>query len=217
MKANLTTRMRLLALLPLILLVSEAAAQSQDYHFHWSPCPQADDRGAPLPEAVEYEVWLRKGSGAEEKVGTVVGDTTFVLNAEPGVVQRIRVCGYDERGVPSEMSEWSDPVYFEANRSVPSVPSTGELRPNYPNPFNPETRIVYGIPEDLGEGDVVRLEIYALDGRRVRVLEAERTPGWHEVVWDGKDDRGQTTATGMYMTAFTCGTVVETNKMTMLK
>ena len=82
-------------------------------------------------------------------------------------------------------------MYFEGEvRTGDGVPPAGALDGNYPNPFNPETRIRYGIPADIATGTPVRLEIYGIDGRRVRSFTVDRTPGWHEVTWDGTDDRG---------------------------
>lgn len=200
------------------LAVTAAVAQTTEYRFHWGPSPEQDGEGNPLPQAVGYEVWLREDADAEQLVATVMGDTTYTLRAQAGVVHRIRVSGFDDEGRRSVKSEWSDPVYFEdETRTTPTTPSSAELGGNYPNPFNPETKIRYGVPEDVRPGDRIRLEIYALNGRRVRTLDVERTPGWHEAVWDGRGDNGQVQATGMYVTRFVVGDDVTTTKMTMVK
>lgn len=208
---------RLLVLIPVLLVAGAAAAQTENYMFHWSPSPESDDEGKPLPAAVEYEIYLQRDLGGLEKIATVIGDTVYTLSAEPDVVHRIRVCGIDASGVQSPLSDWSDPVYFEQDDRSVLVPPAPELPPNYPNPFNPETRIVYGVPQDMAEGDILRLEIYSVKGERILSFDVERTPGWHEVVWDGTNGSGQVAPTGIYLTRFQCGTVVETNKMTMLK
>lgn len=214
--AAILTMFALLALLALA--AGGALAQTQDVRFHWAPSPAVDDQGEPLPHAVGYQVWLRSDSDQPRLVSTVTGDTVYTLVAEPGVVQRIRVCGFDNLGRMSVFSDWSDPVYFEGEvRSGDGVPSAGALDGNYPNPFNPETRIRYGVPADIATGTPVRLEVYGIDGRRVRAFTVDRTPGWHEVIWDGTDDRGIVQSTGMYVTRFVVGTKAETGKMTMLK
>ncbi len=200
------------------LLAAGAAAQTQDIRFHWAPSPSVDQQGNPMPEAVGYQVWLRRDADTPVQVATVMGDTVYTLVAEPGVVQRIRVCGFDSQGRASAYSEWSDPVYFEGEiRGGDGVPAAGALEGNFPNPFNPETRIRYGIPADIATGTPVRLEIYGINGRRVRTFDVDRTPGWHEAVWDGTDDRGVAQSTGLDVTRFVVGTRVETAKMTMLK
>jgi hypothetical protein len=146
----------------------------------------------------------------------VVGDTTYTLSADPGIIHRIRVAGVDAAGNLSPLSEWSDPIYFEETRQN-SVPGAAALQQNYPNPFNPETRVVYGIPADVTPRDRVQLDIFSVDGRLVRTMDVDRTPGWHEVVWDGTDDRGRVQATGLYVTRLVVGSMVETQKMTMVK
>ena len=115
------------------------------------------------------------------------------------------------------MSEWSDAFYFETDGESVATPMGPQLKPNYPNPFNPETRIVYSIPENIRSTDVVRLEIFTVQGYRVRTLPVDRTPGWHEVTWNGKDQRGVVTSAGMYVTRLVVGNSVETGKMTMVK
>lgn len=204
------------ALILLILTGSAALAQQHEVHLHWSASPVIDGDGIVRPEAVSYEVWLKRGDELDQLVATV-RDTTFKYNADPGISQRIRVRGIDIRGLRSMMSEWSDPIFFELTGNAITLPIGAQLKANYPNPFNPETRIVYGIPEDIKSTDVVRLEIFTVQGYRVRTLQVDRSPGWHEVVWNGQDDRGMVTSTGMYVTRFAVGSSVKTGKMTMVK
>ena len=203
-------------MLVILMAAQTAVAQDQAYRFHWAPCPLMDDQGNPCPAAVQYEVYLSRDGGFDELVATVYGDTTYTLAAEPGIVHRLRVAGVSADGRRSLKSKWSDPIYFEENRGT-TVPLAAGLQQNYPNPFNPETRLVYGIPADITASDRVQLDIFSVDGRRVRSMEIDRTPGWHEVVWDGTDDRGRVQSTGMYVTRLVVGTAVESQKMTMLK
>ncbi len=207
----------ILTLISILLLAGVASAEIVDFNFHWAPSPAYDDHEGALSIAVHYEVWMKAGSAPEVLLAAENADTNFVFFAESGIVQRLRVRGVDASGRMSEMSEWSDPLYFEEGRAGDTLPSVAELRSNYPNPFNPETRIVYGIPESIEESSTARLDIYNIAGMRVRTLEVDRTPGWHELTWDGTNDRGQTQATGMYVTKFTVGAMVSTNKMTMVK
>jgi hypothetical protein len=201
-----------------VLIAPGAVAQTQDFRFHWAPSPLTDEQGQPLPEAVGYHVWLRRDAEAAVQIYTVEGDTTYTLTAAPGIVHRIRVQAYDAEGRLSLPSEWSDPLYFEDElRGSDSLPGAASLRGNYPNPFNPETTIRYGVPENLTESTPMRLEIFALDGRRIRSFAIDRTPGWHEVSWNGTDERGIVQATGTYVTRFIVGADVATTKMTMLK
>ncbi len=206
-----------LTLVLILFMATGAMAENADYRFHWTPGPVFDDGEGALSVAIYYEVWLKKGNAPEERLAVQHRDTTYTLSAESGIVQRIRVRGVDASGRSSNMSEWSDPIYFESDRNFNGPPPAAQLRSNYPNPFNPETRIVYGIPVDVDNGDVVRLDIYNLAGVRVRTMQVDRSAGWHEVTWDGTNDLGQTQATGMYVTRFSVGATVTTNKMLMVK
>ena len=204
--------------LGLTTIVGTATAQTEDYRFHWAPSPAQDGLGNALPAATGYQVWMREDAEPARLVATVMGDTTYILSAAAGVVSRLRVCGISDTGATSEMSEWSEPVYFESDtRTGDSVPSTALLQGNYPNPFNPQTVIRYGVPQDVTPSTPVRLEIFTLAGRRVRSLDVNRSAGWHEAIWDGRDASGRTLATGTYVSRFVVGDRVATGKMTMLK
>ena len=61
------------------------------------------------------------------------------------------------------------------------TPLVTRLRSNYPNPFNPTTTIAFDL---VAEGRV-RMSIYGIDGRLVRVLADEVfSAGQHQKVWD---------------------------------
>ena len=211
-------RWLLVLILTGLLVTGDALAQNPEVAFHWAPSPVVAPDGEALAPAVEYQVWVVLDDAPSQMIVTV-NDTTYVLSVEPGVVHRLEVRGVDLAGRFSEWSELSAPVFIalEEERGEDEMPLAGALRSNFPNPFNPETRVVYGIPSDLAPGAPVRLEIFNLAGRRVRSLETENTPGWHEVIWNGTDDAGQPASSGMYVTRFVCGAMVETQKMTMLK
>lgn len=55
------------------------------------------------------------------------------------------------------------------------------LKSNYPNPFNPETAIVYTLPEN----SQVRVTIYNATGQRVaELVNGYRTAGMHTITWN---------------------------------
>jgi len=74
-------------------------------------------------------------------------------------------------------------------------PAAYALSQNYPNPFNPETRISYALPLNAH----VTIEIYNTLGQKVRTLvDADKTAGTHEVIWDSRNDGGQVVGSGLY-------------------
>ncbi len=68
-----------------------------------------------------------------------------------------------------------------ATEEPTEIPADFVLEANYPNPFNPTTRIRYAVPH----ASSVRLAVYDGQGRRVAVLvETEQPAGWHEVTFE---------------------------------
>ncbi|HXV13878.1 MAG TPA: choice-of-anchor B family protein, partial [Candidatus Krumholzibacteria bacterium] len=88
------------------------------------------------------------------------------------------------------------------------------LEQNFPNPFNPSTRI----PFELTRGGRVALSIYDVAGRRVRaVLDRVMPAGLHETEWDGRDDGGRAVSSGVYFYRMQAGSRTETRRMVLLK
>ena len=146
-------RSKIARLLPLFLLLLPAGslAQNIDVVFHWAPSPLEDDNGHLYSPAVEYIVYHQRDGGQIQLVKTVT-DTIASVSLEPGFTHRIRVCGVDALQRTGLLSEWSDDLYIDPDipQSGDEVPLIPRLKPSYPNPFNPETTITYGVPEAVG-------------------------------------------------------------------
>jgi hypothetical protein len=88
------------------------------------------------------------------------------------------------------------------------------LAQNSPNPFNPTTAIRFSLAAEAE----VRLAIYDVTGRSVRTLVSGKRPaGPSEVVWDGRDDRGVSVASGLYFCHLITPERTAVRKMVMLK
>jgi lysophospholipase L1-like esterase len=80
------------------------------------------------------------------------------------------------------------------------VPPLPLLYQNAPNPFAPRTRIHFELP-NAGE---VTLDVFDVRGRLVRRLLGSYLPAReHDVIWDGRDDRGQRVSSGAYLCRLT--------------
>lgn len=91
---------------------------------------------------------------------------------------------------------------------------SNQLDQNVPNPFNPTTTIRYGIAAD----GPVSLLIYDVAGRKVRTLVNQRQRAdIYSVTWDGINDAGQRTASGVYFYKLVAGKFTQTKKMVLLK
>ncbi|MBU0509095.1 T9SS type A sorting domain-containing protein [bacterium] len=79
----------------------------------------------------------------------------------------------------------------------------------YPNPFNPVTTIAASLPR----ATEVRLAIYDVQGRRIRVLRDEpMTAGTHRISFDGS-----ALPTGVYFARLEAANIVRTEKLLLLK
>jgi len=77
------------------------------------------------------------------------------------------------------------------------APKEFQLFQNYPNPFNAQTRIKFAIPKKAK----IELQIYNIKGRLVRNLISNESyePGVHNILWDGKSDKGLNVSSGIYL------------------
>jgi hypothetical protein len=97
---------------------------------------------------------------------------------------------------------------------VPETPGANFLSQNFPNPFNPQTKIVFGIREVSD----VSLRVYDASGRLVSVLvEERREAGRYEEIWDGKNVVGRSVTSGIYFYRLNAGAFTETRKMVLLR
>lgn len=94
------------------------------------------------------------------------------------------------------------------------LPTTFELRQNYPNPFNASTTIEYTLPIEAG----VFIAIYDIFFNRVKTIKNQTSyPGHYEVHWDGRDDRGNGLASGLYFYLFAANDNYLVGKMMLVK
>lgn len=101
-----------------------------------------------------------------------------------------------------------------AGESSTKIPEAFALRQNYPNPFNPTTIIQF----DLPAASHVSLKLFNLLGQEVRTLfNGEKNAGYHQVIWDGKNEQGITVPTGIYIYRIATGSIVQTRKMMLVR
>ncbi|MBT3683870.1 MAG: T9SS type A sorting domain-containing protein [Candidatus Marinimicrobia bacterium] len=128
-----------------------------------------------------------------------------------------------------EMMRISDRIIFSTNQTLGTVdnpillsgkgysvviPESFNLSQNFPNPFNPITEIQYSIPVD----SKVVLNVYDISGRLVKTLISNyQSAGYHSVKWDGSNESGIMSSSGIYFYRMTTGEYTEMRKMILLK
>ena len=134
---------------------------------------------------------------------------------------------------PAVIRTWISQAYVENDGSLAfqqgianlerllamSIPERTALLTNYPNPFNPET----WIPYQLSEPAEVTLRIYAVSGALVRTLNLGHQPAgiYHQrsraAYWNGKNELGESVASGVYFYTLTAEEFTATQKMLIMK
>ena len=114
----------------------------------------------------------------------------------------------------SVMGRNFDLVNFVANpvgtsSETDGVPDDFTLGQNFPNPFNPSTTIQFRLPQ----AGHVRLEVYSVDGKKLRTLMDERRgAGVHDANFDASG-----LPSGTYLYSLTAGGFTQTRKMSLLR
>ena len=106
-------------------------------------------------------------------------------------------------------------VFDDANVSVQTKNeySIGGIF-NYPNPFNPVTKLRYTIPKN----GLVSIIIYDMLGRQVKTLVNQtQNAGYASVIWDATNDYGKPVSAGIYLYQIQTGEYIQTKKMVLLK
>ena len=89
------------------------------------------------------------------------------------------------------------------------IPEFDRLISIYPNPFNPETNILF----ELSAGSNVLIEIYNIKGQKVTTLiNGPFEAGSHKVTWNATDH-----SSGIYLLRFHTAERSETKKLILLK
>ncbi|MDX2473134.1 MAG: C25 family cysteine peptidase [Candidatus Krumholzibacteria bacterium] len=176
----------------------------------WS---QSDDVGV-----VHVEILLSSDSGAtfDQTLasGAFNGTWSWTKDGLIDTTYRLKVICHDSAGNSTEAVSAAD-FSIDGPTAVGDLPVNRlALAQNSPNPFNPRTTIRFALPTRQD----VRLKIYSVEGRLVRTLLHEsRAAGTHDIVWSGKDNQGNQTASGLYFYRLVTDSGTLTRKMTLLK
>ena len=109
-------------------------------------------------------------------------------------------------------NDWGTTVGINPDHET--LPLSYQLKQNFPNPFNPETKIYFEIPK----AHDVSIVIYNMLGQKVRTLVNDNfKAGQHVVNWNGTNDHGVRMSTGVYFYRIKAGDFIASKKMLMLK
>jgi len=94
------------------------------------------------------------------------------------------------------------------------VSSSFALEQNFPNPFNPSTKIRYHLP-NAGR---VKITIYNLLGEEVATLiDREQAAGAYTIEWNGRDKNDKIVASGLYLYRMASKNFVKIRKLVLVR
>jgi hypothetical protein len=103
---------------------------------------------------------------------------------------------------------------LSSGSSSGTLPDGFSLEQNYPNPFNPTTTISFSVPINTR----ARIEIYNVLGALIAVpFDDAIQAGEHQIVWDGRNQNGETVSSGVYLYKLISDGYSEARKMMLLK
>ena len=138
-----------------------------------------------------------------------VWDSTSVPY-QPGDIFRFTTIGYFWE---QDTILFKSPTWLDIDNDE-SLIRQFALYQNYPNPFNPNTTIRFAIPYFTN----VKIEIFNILGQKVRTLVNEkRAAGEYKILWDGRNDAGQLSASGIYFYRMKTADYIKSRKMIFIK
>lgn len=138
--------------------------------------------------------------------GTTAEEQTYTYRDEQinagNYFYRLKQVDYDGS------SEYSNTIEVEVTK-----PLDYELSQNFPNPFNPSTRISYSILED----GLVKLKLYDVLGNEVvSIVDEVKTAGKYEIEFSVESATGGLSS-GVYYYTLTSGSFISTKKLILMK
>jgi hypothetical protein len=115
-------------------------------------------------------------------------------------------------------------ILTNVNSEVTESNVSFNLYPNYPNPFNPTTKIKFTIPQadnplqGGARGGLVTLKVYDILGNEIATLVNEEKPaGEYEIEFSVGTSRDLSISSGIYFYQLRAGDFLHTKKMILLK
>jgi len=189
--------------LPVEMISFTAVAQKTSAQLKWSTATEVNNYGFEIERrTIASSVWAKVGFIAGNGTSNVAHNYTYADNNLSAGRYVYRLKQIDNDGV----------YKYSASTEVmiAGLPKELKLYCNYPNPFNPSTKVQFTIPENGN----VRLRVYNVIGREVATLFDGAAEAGN--VYTANFD-GSRMASGLYLSVLEYGNQRITHKMMMTK
>ncbi|KAA3597652.1 MAG: T9SS C-terminal target domain-containing protein [Calditrichaeota bacterium] len=189
---------------------------------NWTTASEKDNEGFNVYRKTGNSNFVEIASykGNSELLGALNSTTsnnyTFVDNSElrNGETYTYYISDVETNGLETKHVKLAQTVRFTLNEEIAQTKLDYVLAQNFPNPFNPSTKINFQIAKTQD----VKLQVYNLKGELVKELVNEKmSKGSHSANWNGTDSFGNQVSSGTYFYKISAGTFTQTNKMILLK
>jgi len=197
----------------------ELAKPFQPLRFIWNKSFDID------PEDTLKYFFTLKGPGVDTTIANVK-DTSVVLHVTPSLKVASEYSWSVRVSDGLVTVTWPDRFVFRTSSTITIVtekqhlvPEKYRLEQNFPNPFllsaaNANTTIRYELPQAA----FVSLKIYDALGREVAsLINALQQPGYHQILWDGKNTNGELAPDGVYIYRWRAGNFGRMMKMIVVR
>ncbi|MBK7865885.1 MAG: T9SS type A sorting domain-containing protein [Ignavibacteriales bacterium] len=188
-------------IVPVELASLSASVSDAKVVLNWTTSSEKNSYGFEIERKTESVEWTKLGFVKSSGTSTTVHAYQFV-DSKPGAAGKY---SYRLKMIDLDGShKYSSTVEVEFG-----TPSEFALFQNFPNPFNPETKINFA----LKEKSEVSIVVYNSSGQQVATLvSGSMDAGYHSVMFNGNEF-----ASGIYFYRITAGRFVETKKMVLLR
>jgi hypothetical protein len=188
--ATVATLAELTEIVPVELLAFTASVNNSAIQLLWSTASELNNKG--------FEIGFVGGKGSSTEINYYSYTDQPDLNGVHQLYYRLKQVDFDGT------FNYSNVVNINYN-----VPREFVLNQNFPNPFNPSTRITYFVPKE----SFVSIKVYDFLGREVKTLVNNfQTTGSYETVFDASD-----LPSGTYFYTLVTDNYSSTKKMLLLK
>ena len=191
-------------LLPVELTFFEALLDGDEVVLMWETASELNNAGFFVErilgtDGVFESIGFVEGSGSTTQTQKYTYKDTHLPDHIEFASYRLRQVDFDGQFAFSEVVH----VQRESSFGI-------QLFANYPNPFNPSTKLSFTLPES-GQ---VRLSVYDLSGRHIETLvDEQRSAGFHELTYSA----GPSLTSGLYIYRLVTSSQTQSGTMLLLK
>jgi len=210
-------------------IITDSNVDLDVINFDWHQSQDVDNKELTYLLSGEFRMIDIEGNNIVHKIDTLTNATILSLTYRN--ILNILDTYPSARGIIDwkvDVTDGQDTIYNKERRSLiiegqyaalsindeNTIPKEFSLHDNYPNPFNPITKIAFDMPI---KGDA-RLIIFNIMGQKIKEYQMRGlSAGYHSLTWDANNSFGQPVSAGIYFYRFETKTFTKTKRMLLLK